>query len=89
MTLSSEDDPFGWAGDDDQEHLIMSDQGLFCKRDEQMEQRAAAGPGVLLRTARDDTASVAIGSVNTNVSKPDRGSCGVLLDLHDFAFRVQ
>ena len=32
-TPSSEDDPFGWGGDVDQDHHIMSDQELCCSPD--------------------------------------------------------
>ena len=36
-TPSSEDDPFGWGGDFDQEHQAMSDQELPFSPDERME----------------------------------------------------
>ena len=50
-TQSPEDSCHGgrdrrWA-DVDQEHLVMSDQELFCSPDEHMEQCAAAEPGLL------------------------------------------
>ena len=42
-TPSSEDDPFGWGGDVDQDHHITPDQELFCSPDEQMDQFASIG----------------------------------------------
>ena len=79
---SSEDDPFGWGGDVDQNHHITSDQELFCSPDEQVGQSVDTGCRLPPSLARGDTTYAAVDPTDSEIGRLDQDDPGAADSCH-------
>lgn len=71
--LEGDTDPFGWGGDFDEEHHIVSNQELLCFSSEQMDLCAVVNSGLHVLPAGDFAMDDELVRVNTVEGTPDQG----------------
>ena len=77
-TPSSEDDPFEWGGDIDQDHHIMSGRELFCSPDEQTSQSVAIWYHLPPSLARGNITNAAMDPADSEIDRPDQSHPGTI-----------
>ena len=87
-TRSSEDDPFGWGGDVEQNHHITSDQELFCSPDEQMDKFALIGARLPPSPARGKFTNAEMDPTGVDDDKPGKSHPGMTDTTRDGVWSI-